>query len=94
MMFAWFARRRRMREVRKQKEWRSVLRRAARTAGQRDRAWAAYDKMEPSYEKRQILSMLTIGQSVRPLSAEDYRDIADGCERIVAVEQRRKEATT
>ena len=89
-MFAWFARRRRLRELRKQREWRSVRRREATTSYHRDRAWAAYDKMQPSYEKRQILSMLTIGQSVRPLSAEDYRDIADGCEKIVAVEQRWK----
>ena len=64
----------------------------ARRSREQTRAWLAYDKMESSSEKRAIFSTLTFGQRFgKLLTADDYRDIADGCEKIVAIEQRSRE---
>lgn len=78
-------------EKKRRAELRAERRESARRCRERDRAWAAYDKMESSHEKRKILTMLTLGQQLRRLTADDYRDIADGCEKIVRIEQRARE---
>ena len=90
-MFRCLKMRRLKAEKKRRSEWRAVLRENARLSREHDRAWAAYDKMETSREKLSILSMLTFGNKARRLTADDYRDIADGCEKIVRIEQRARE---
>lgn len=91
-MFRCLKMRRLKEEKNRRSERRALERENARRSREHDRAWAAYDRMEPSPEKRDIFTMLTFGQRFgRLLTADDYRDIADGCEKIVAIEQRARE---
>ena len=91
-MFSFLKMRRLRAEKKQRSERRAVLREAGRRGREHDRAWAAYDKMESSPEKRAIFSTLTFGQRFgKLLTADDYRDIANGCEKIVAIEQRARE---
>lgn len=88
MLFALLRNRRRARELRERREQNRRTREDRRLSRELDRAWRAYDKMLPSYEKWQILSLLTIGRQCRRMTSERASAIADGCERIVQVESR------